>query len=429
MSSIFKRHEPWLLYMLIHLLLGIQLSSSLAAGTFSNRTTMPVPCRPDQASALLHLKRSFNITDESVCTLQSWRPGTDCCHWQGVSCGRASGRVTSLHLGQCQLDSAALSPAVFDLTSLRYLNLAWNSSQGSEIPTVGFERLTELTHLNLSSCKFAGGIPHAIGRLTSLASLDLSTKYYLNYLDDSMLLTASWSSKWFLAEPNLGSLVSHLHNLEEIYLGRLDLSGNGANWCSAFANSTSPQLQVLSLPRCSLEGPINCGSLSGIRPLTEINLQYNRINGPVESFADIPSLSVLTLTHNRLEGRLPAKIFQNRNLTDIDIRYNFNVSGSLPNFPLHRSLKKLLVSSTNFTAIIPSSIGNLKSLNRLGLGSSDFPQELPSSIGQLTSLKSLEVSGAGIIGSIPSWIANLTSLILLQFSDCSLSGQIPVGNY
>lgn len=326
------------------------------------------------------------------------------------------------------MESPALDPAVFDLASLRYLNLARNKFQGSEIPTLGFERLTELTHLNLSTCEFAGGIPHAIKRLTNLVSLDLSSEYYLYDQDDSYLSTAVWSA-WSLVEPNLGSLVAHLHNLEQLYLGKIDLSGNAPNWCNAFTNSTTPRLQVLSLPNCWLSGPI-CASVSGIRPLTEINLQFNKINGPVELFADLPSLSVLTLTNNLLEGRFPAKLFQNNNLTDIDISYNFDVSGSLPNFSSQSMLTKLLVSSTDFSGIIPSSIANLKSLNMLGLASSDFPQELPSSIGQLTSLKKLEVSGSGIIGSIPPWIANLTSLIWLQFSDCSLTGQIPsfVGN-
>lgn len=200
-------------------------------------------------------------------------------------------------------------------------------------------------------------------------------------------------------------------------------------WCSTIANST-PQLQVLSLPRCFLHGPI-CGSLSVIRSFTEINLQYNSLYGPVpEFFGDLSSLRVLRLTHNALEGRFPTRTFQRRNLTIVDIGYNFNVSGSLPNFSPHSSLTNLLVSSTNFSGPIPSSISNLKSLKRLGLAASDYTHELPSSVGQFISLKSLEVSGAAIIGAIPSWIANLTSLVLLQFSNCGLSGQVPssIGN-
>ncbi|BAA96770.1 putative verticillium wilt disease resistance protein [Oryza sativa Japonica Group] len=390
---------------------------------------MPAPCLPDQAAALLRLKHSFNMTNKSECTLASWRAGTDCCRWEGVRCGVGIGvgHVTSLDLGECGLESAALDPALFELTSLRHLNLAWNNFSGSHIPTIGFERLTELTYLNLSNSKFAGQIPNTIGRLTNLISLDLSTDFFLIDLDDEFLSVATYSPAWLLVAPNIVSIVANLHNLKELYMGTIDLSSNSmVQWCSAFSNSTTPQLQVLSLPYCYLEVPI-CESLSGIRSLSEINLQYNFIHGPIpESFGDLPSLSVLSLTHNSLEGSFPSRIFQNKNLTSVDVRYNFELSGSLPkNISSNDILVDLLVSSTNFSGPIPNSVGNIKSLENLGVASSDFSQELPSSIGQLRSLNSLEITGAGVVGAVPSWIANLTSLTLLDFSNCGLSGKIP----
>jgi len=230
-------------------------------------------------------------------------------------------------------------------------------------------------------------------------------------------------------EPDIGSLVANLSSLKEIYLDTVDLSGNGAAWCSAFANST-PQLQVLSLRNTKLNAPI-CGSLSLIHSLTKINLKYNRLHGRIpESFADLPSLSVLRLGYNLLEGPFPSRIFQNKNLTVVDISYNLRVSGVLPNFSSDSILTELVCSNTNFSGLIPSSISNLKSLKKLGVAAADFHQELPSSLGELRSLTSLQVSGAGIVGEMPSWVANLTSLEILQFSNCGLSGQVPsfIGN-
>ncbi|KAL6627383.1 hypothetical protein ACP70R_031109 [Stipagrostis hirtigluma subsp. patula] len=433
MSSISSHCELPLLLLLLHVFLGSHFSYSL--GTYSNQTAIPTPCRPDQASALLRLKRSFSTNgwgpfdDGSICTLASWQAGTDCCRWEGVRCGDADGRVTTLDLGECGLESGGLHPALFELTSVRHLNLAWNSFNGSQLPSVGFERLTKLIHLNLSSCGFAGPIPEGIGRLTKLVSLDLSTTIYLKDAFDDFYVIESWSSSSILREPNIGSLVGNLSNLKYLYLGTVDLSGNGATWCSVFANST-PQLQVLSLPACLLHGPL-CGSLSGIHSLTEIYLPYNSISGQIpDSFADIPSLSDIVLTFNFIHGWFPPKIFQNRNITTIDVRYNFELSGSLPNFSSDSILMNLLVSNTNFSGPIPSTIGNIKSLNRLGLAATDFSQGLPSSIGELKSLRSLEVTGAGMVGEIPSWITNLTSLALLEFSNCGLSGEIPssIGN-
>ncbi|CAD6341700.1 unnamed protein product [Miscanthus lutarioriparius] len=352
-----------LLVFLVHVFLGIQLSYSLTTYS-SNQTSLPVRCRPDQASALLRLKSSFSTDGwgpfdrEDVCTaLASWQADTDCCGWEGIHCGHhADGRVTTLDLGHCGLESGTLHPALFDLTSLRHLDLSWNSFNGSQLRADGFERLTELVHLNLSSCGFDGQIPHAIGQLTKLVTLDLSTEMYLFEEYDDVLSLASWSREWQL---------------------------------------------------------------------------YNELYGRIpESFADLHSLSVLRLTYNFLDGWLPSRIFQNKNLTAIDVRYNFKLSGSLPNFSSDSIIVDLLVTGTNFSGPVPSSISNLRSLNNLGIASTYFSQELPSSIGELRSLSSLQVSGTGMVGAIPSWIANLTSLIELQFSDCSLSGEVPssIGN-
>ncbi|KQK02811.1 hypothetical protein BRADI_2g03853v3 [Brachypodium distachyon] len=437
MASFSRSREPpvllLLLYLFIYLTLGVQLSyRSTVTPQYSNHTTAgngvpAIPCLPDQASALLRLKRSFTVTNESRCTLASWQAGTDCCHWKGVHCRGFDGRVTSLHLGRCHLESAALDPSVFRLTSLRHLNLAWNDFNGSQLPASGFERLSELTHLNLSSSSFDGQIPVAIGHLTNLVSLDLSTTFFVQEESDEYISYATWSdhSLW-LVEPNIASLLANLSNLRELNLDMVDLFDNGAAWCAAFSNSTTPQLQVLSLRYCLLQGHV-CRSLSSIPTLTVINLQYNKLHGPIPEFlADLPSLSILQLTRNHLEGQFPVRIFENRNLTALDISYNFEVSGSLPNFSSDSCLANLVVSNTNFSGPIPSSIGNLKSLNKLGLAATGSSvQEIPSSIGELTSLDWLEISGAAVVGKLPSWVTKLTSLVHLQFSNCGLFGEIP----
>ncbi|OEL35963.1 hypothetical protein BAE44_0003018, partial [Dichanthelium oligosanthes] len=161
------------------LLLQIHLAITMCSGYTSNHTARvpPVPCLPDQAAALLRLKRSFTATNYSAIAFRSWRAGTDCCRWMGVRCAYHDGRVTYLDMGDRSLKSGGLEPALFDLTSLRYLNLASNNFNGSQLPSTGFEQLTELTHLNLSSSSFSGQVPNGIRHLTNLISLDLSTSF------------------------------------------------------------------------------------------------------------------------------------------------------------------------------------------------------------------------------------------------------------
>jgi hypothetical protein len=143
----------WLREAVLHLLqtilltaLVFLLSPSSSAGEFttSNHTAVPVACLPDQASALLRLKGSFSTSSSSISAFRSWKVGTDCCRWVGVQCGDSDARVTSLDLGERGLESGGLDPALFRLSSLKHLNLAYNDFNGSQLPSSGFERLVRL---------------------------------------------------------------------------------------------------------------------------------------------------------------------------------------------------------------------------------------------------------------------------------------------
>jgi len=240
--------------------LVLACTSRLRRGAYTNHTTITAslvpPCLPDQALALVQLKQSFSVTNYSTMPFRSWRLGTDCCGWEGVHCDHSNSndgrRVTSLDLGDCGLLSGGLSPALFKLTSLRYLNLGGNSFNGSQLPAAGFERLTELTHLNLSSSSFSGEIPTGIGSLRNLVSLDLSAAFdILDLADDGY--SFNYAGNW-LVEPNLARLIANLSSLLELRAGFVNLSNNPATeWCNALANYT-PNLQVLSLPFCQLQG-------------------------------------------------------------------------------------------------------------------------------------------------------------------------------
>nr|XP_025878744.1 receptor-like protein 7 [Oryza sativa Japonica Group] len=253
-----RYYETSLLVLMLLLLLQARLAQSLP------------PCSPDQATALLQLKRSFTVNTASATAFRSWRAGTDCCHWAGVRCddddndaaasGSTGRRATSLDLGGRGLQSGGLDAAVFSLTSLGYLNLGGNDFNASRLPAVGFERLTELTHLNISPPSFTGQIPAGIGRLTNLVSLDLSTLFYvINQEDDRADIMAPSFPNWGFWKVDFLRLVANLDNLRELYLGFVYMSNGGEGWCNALVNST-PKDQVLSLPFCKISGPI-CQSL------------------------------------------------------------------------------------------------------------------------------------------------------------------------
>ncbi|XP_047045348.1 receptor-like protein 7 [Lolium rigidum] len=409
----------------ILLLLAYYCPTYIAANS-SNGST--VKCLPDQASSLLQLKHSFHNPN-----LSSWQHGTDCCHWEGVGCDRASGQVITLDLSYRNLQSTSvLSPVLFNLTSLSSLSLAGNDFNFASLPNFGFEKLTNLLSLDLYHTRMAGQIPIGISHLKNLRTLDLSYNHEL-----------------YFREPSFQMVVRNLSNLMELYLDGVGIISDGKTWSSSLANSV-PRLKYLSLNLCGLSGHIH-SSFSRLQSLESITLSQNSISGKVpEFFSNFFSLSTLDLFENDFEGQFPTKIFQLKKLRFIDLFSNIRLSGQLPNFPVENSLEVLDLTGTNFTVSIPKSFVNLKFLTFLGLRMVDVTEDDISLISKLTRLQSLVLFGSGsekpnfswignlerlmnleLVGynfssSIPSWIGNLTGLTILSLEDCGLYGRIPM---
>ncbi|KAF7033581.1 hypothetical protein CFC21_044665 [Triticum aestivum] len=425
---------------LLAFFIQIQLYS-LATSTSHGHgnTSAAFYCRPDQAAALLQLKQSF-IFDYSTTTLPSWQPGTDCCLWEGIGChgvsgSRNSSSVTVLDLGGGGLYSYGCHAALFNLTSLRYLDLSMNDFGGSRIPADGFERLSKLTHLNLSYSGFYGQIPIAIGKLTSLVSLDLSSVHNIESAEITNLYAImDGYNLLVLREPSFETLLANLNNLRELYLDGVDISSSGEEWSSALGKAV-PRLQVLSMAYCKLNGPIH-SSLSSLRSLTVVNLKLNDgISGAVpEFFTDFLNLSVLQLSYNNFSGWFPQTIFQLKNIRVLDVSHNEQLSGHLPEFPSGASLETLNLQYTNFSGVRLSSFSNLLSLSELGLEGGSISME-PNDLflNKLNSLQNLQLSFAQFSGELApffSWISSLKNLTSLQLSDCYSSKIMPplIGN-
>ncbi|XP_048562030.1 receptor-like protein 7 isoform X2 [Triticum urartu] len=414
---------------LILLLLPYYCSTHTTANGGNGTTTQ---CIPDHSSSLLQLKHSFLNPN-----LSSWQQGSDCCHWEGVGCDRDSGQVITLDLSYRKLQSISdLSLTLFNLTSLRNLNLSGNDFGLTNLPRFGFERLIELLSLDLSNTRFFGQIPIGIAHLENLLTLDLS------------------NNDLYLREPSFQTLIANMSNLRSLNLDTVQILSGASTWSVALADSV-PLLQDLGLFQCSLSGPIH-HSFSQLHFLATINLAANVISGQVPSFfAEFSFLSHLDLFHNNFEGQFPTKIFQLGNLTYLEVSYNPSLSVQLPDFPPGNILESLDVRETNLSIAIPDSLFHLNSLKALRLSTTGFPKHLITAIANLTSLESLWLSGSGIekpmlswigrfknltdlllidydfYGPIPWWIRNCTNLMFLELSACNLSGAIPswIGNF
>ncbi|KAK8473915.1 hypothetical protein V6N13_149225 [Hibiscus sabdariffa] len=331
---------------------------SLYIATFFSMAALSVSgqCQSHQQQLLLGFKNSLN-SSLSV-KLGTWNQGTDCCSWDGITC-YASGRVTELDL------------------SSQWLSGEISNSNG-----------------------FTGKIPVGISYLTKLVTLDLSQISSLEM-------------------PNLKMVVQNLTGLKNLYLDGVNTSANGMEWSQALTSSL-PNLQVLSMVRSYLSGPIG-PSLVKLKSLSIILLDDNNLSGPILKFlAEFQNLTSLHLAANNFSGSVPEEILQSPKLQTLDLSSNRLLQGSFQNFPPNASLQSLVVGDTDFGGQLPESIGNLDLLTRIELAHCKFTGPIPKTLEKLTH--------NNFSGPLPSFtsLRNLTELILL---DNQLNGSILSTNW
>ncbi|KAM7481248.1 hypothetical protein LguiB_005831 [Lonicera macranthoides] len=350
-------------------------------------------CHNNEHAALIQFKQSLSLRENAsgdpfaYPKVASWKLGrdADCCTWDGVKCDQDTGHVIGLVLNSSFLyGSIDSNSSLFNLVHLQTLNLADNDFNYSRIPSE-IIRFSMLSTLNLSLSVFCGQIPSEISGLSRLVSLDLSGNTDFTY-----------SSRFLkLEKPGLRGLVQNLTYLKELFLSEVDISS-----------------QV----------PENLGNLTSLRSLR--------------------------LKNCGLYGEFPTAIFHLPNLEILSAGVNENLTGSLPEFHQNSPLKILVLRGTNFSGVLPYSIGNLSSLSVLRLSDCHFSSYLPASLNNLTLLTYLGLSTNQFSGPIPIleslsqlttlslssnkldggdlfWLGKLTKLTELDLGLANLSGEIP----
>ncbi|CAN1267790.1 Receptor-like protein 6 [Linum perenne] len=369
--------------------------------------------------------------------LWSWndtRNHKDCCLWEGVTCDSRSGHVVGLDLSSSFIVGGINgSSSIFRLRHLQSLSLADNhlDVSGSTFP-FGFGNLSSLTHLNLSKAGFEGPIPeYDISTLGMLVSLDLS------YNGDSSV--------------DMEKLVVNLTRLRVLYLDLLDLSRGFTNKSLSLLPET---IQQLSLSGCRLTGEVlQFSSFLRLRSLTHLILSDNDLTWNVSgySFIQFPHLIHLDISWCWLYGTLSSSVFLLPNLQFLDVSGNYQLTGSLPEFPIGNiPLQTIYLSNTNFSGKLPDSIKNLVSLQELDLRSCKFYGRFSSSIFLMPNLQFLDVynntqltgslpefpvgsmpfqtiylSYTNFSGKLPHSINNLVSLQILDLTNCNFTGFVP----
>ncbi|KAL1103307.1 hypothetical protein V6Z11_D05G430400 [Gossypium hirsutum] len=352
--------------------------------------------RSHSCSSLIQFKDSFSVTEDasSYCNeiaghksypkTNSWKEGTDCCSWDGVTCDHLNAHVIALDLScSCLYGNFPSNSTLFLLPHLQKLNLAYNDFNFSKIPSE-FGRFTSLFYLDLSYTRFAGEVPSQVSHLSKLVSLDLSSSIFVY-------------EQFTIDKHALEGLVHNLTEVRHLFLDGINMSSVNAH---VFMNLSS-SLRSLSLAGCDLQGKF-----------------------PKNIF-DLPNLNLLNLGDNQNLNLGPLKLNRSSNLEHLDLSWMSSSTEFIDSVDNLQALKYLDLSGNSFFQGLSVSITNLSSLEYLIIRGAKFFGGLPDSIGNLVSLKFLVLSHSNLSGPVPRSLGNLLQLTHLDLSQNQLSGQIP----
>ncbi|KAG7583853.1 Leucine-rich repeat [Arabidopsis suecica] len=287
-------------------------------------------------------------------------------------------RLQILSLNQNSLGSQSFGDLEFlgsltNCTQLETLYVGENRLAG-DLPTSIANLSRSLINIYLPMNHISGNIPHDIGNLVSLRSLDLGDN----------LLT--------------GPLPTSIGKLSE--LGELSLYSN----------------------RMSREIPSSIGNITG---LVHLYLFNNSFEGTIPpSLGNCSYLLELWIANNKLSGIIPREIMQIPNLVTLIIEGN-SLIGSLPNdVGRLQYLVLLTVGNNNLSGQLPQTLGGCLSLEVIYLQGNSFVGAIPD-IKALMGVKRVDLSNNNLSGSIPRYLGNFPSLEYLNLSVNKFEGRVP----
>lgn len=308
---------------------------------------------------------------------------------------------------------SSIPPDFFSgMTLLEAVYLDYNPFSSWVLPE-SLKSADKISEFSADSANLTGEIPDFIGSFVGLTMLHLA----MNYLEGGLPGTLSGSS------------------IQSLWV-------NGQSSVSKLNGSISVLQNMTLLTEVWIHGNQFSGSLpdfSGLTQLQNISLRDNLFTGPVpDSLIKLPSLRVVNLTNNFLQGPTPA--FGSNVESQItgdncfclstpgvncDARVNTMLSIAKSfNYPLRFAKdwkgndpcspspwQGITCHNANITVV------NFQNLGLKGTISPDFSQ--------LESVEKVYLSNNSLTGTIPNGLINLKNLAVLDVSNNQLYGKVP----
>ncbi|WVZ87433.1 hypothetical protein U9M48_034069 [Paspalum notatum var. saurae] len=372
----------------------------------------------------------------------------DCCSWEGVTCNKASTRVTELHLSSMyyypnpkgRLECWNLNSTVFSpFNELQLLDLS------------SLEGLTKLRYLDLSYNDFIGndGIMRFIGKSSSLEVIDIYSTNMNGTLQNkgtgNMLVDILFTPALFVLILFIYMYVSillyvtdfkNLKNLRELNLGYNQLSESIPPSLLEL-----PHLEYLYLSGNLFQGYIPISSSSNLSlSLQTLELSENKLNGTFDLFwlRKCTMLKTIKLSKNtgttvsaniarfsgcNLDNSVIAFLGTQRHLQYLDLS-----SIKLTTGHIYSILNWI---STSYAALVYLDISNNLLMGSLGpmwwhqsnisyinISMNHFEGQLPTNISSVfPNLETLDASYNNFTGHIPLSLCNVSSMSLMDLSN------------
>ncbi|KAK9144272.1 hypothetical protein Sjap_004175 [Stephania japonica] len=328
-------------------------------------------------------------------------------------------------------------------SALQQLILTLTQFSGSIPHSIG--NLKSLKIFYAKNCNFSGPIPYSFSNLSRLEELVLAQNAFIGPLPS--LQSPSKTFRWLDLSFNrfTGPIPSSYANNR--LLRALKLSNNFLTGTVPSSLFNLPFLETILLDENQLSGEMDDDEISPISssPLYEINLNQNRLGGPIPpSLFKFPNLQLLNLRSNSFHGVLDPHVFVS-NITSIDLSNNsmlsidpidiaINVSqlsnfyfskcnlSKIPEFfKYQEKLKNLDLSNNHLEGKMPEWIWNV--VENLDLSRNSLVEfEDPLLDHSLSSMNTLFLSNNNFEGSIPILPSSLTYVSL---ANNKFSGTIP----